>query len=153
MSLIDLEDKETISNQLLDIYLNDSDLIDKNIIKKYLENLNLPQSNSHIFEKFIKYWTILDETASELTFNHHSEDGIIRHRHIGNKFQLLHNDNLITTSELDEILRLRSLRNELVHNLKVPNVSLNDFEKIKTITTELISKINTPSLKKKLQKN
>lgn len=151
LNLIDLEDKETVSNQLLDIYMNDHNLIDKNIIKKYLENLNLPHDNTTIFEKFIKCWSILDETTSSLTYNE-KQGGNIRFKHMGNKFDLLYNNNLISKQQLDDIKRLRVVRNELVHNLKVPEILISDFEKIKSLTSELITKIDDLTVRKKLEK-
>ena len=151
LNLINLEDKESVSNQLLDIYMNDNNLIDKNIIKKYLENLNLPHDNSSIFEKFIKCWSILDETSSTLTNNKSNKDSI-RYKYLGNKFELLFNNNIISEQQHEEIMRLRTLRNELVHNLKVPNILNSDYEKIKSITMELISKIDNLNLRKKLEK-
>jgi len=151
LNLINLEDKESVSNQLLDIYMNDNNLIDKNIIKKYLENLNLPHDNSSIFEKFIKCWSILDETSSTLTNNESNKDSI-RYKYLGNKFELLFKNNIISEQQHEEIMRLRTLRNELVHNLKVPNILNSDYEKIKSITMELISKIDNLNLRKKLEK-
>ncbi|WP_416443420.1 GTP pyrophosphokinase family protein [Leeuwenhoekiella sp. A16] len=151
LNLINLEDKESISNQLLDIYMNDSSLIDKNIIKKYLENLNLPHDNSSIFEKFIKCWSILDETASYL-INDGNINPPIRNKYHGTKFELLYSQKFINKEQLNDILRLRTLRNELVHNLKVPNILLNDFEIIKEITNQLINKISVSNDRKKLEK-
>lgn len=151
LNLINLEDKETISNQLLDIYMNDSTLIDKNIIKKYLASLNLPHDNSTIFEKFIKCWSILDETASYL-INDGNMNHAIRNKYLGTKFELLFSSKFISKEQLNDILRLRILRNELVHNLKVPNILINDFEIIKRITNELIIKVSDTSARKKLEK-
>ncbi len=151
LNLINLEDKETISNQLLDIYMNDSSLIDKNIIKKYLENLNLPHDNSSIFEKFIKCWSILDETASYL-INDGDINHKIRSKYLGSKFELLFSNKFINKEQLNDILRLRVLRNELVHNLKIPNILLNDFEIIKQITNQLVTKISNIDVRKRLEK-
>jgi ppGpp synthetase/RelA/SpoT-type nucleotidyltranferase len=151
LNLINLEDKETISNQLLDIYMNDSTSIDKNIIKKYLANLNLPHDNSTIFEKFIKCWSILDETASYLISDIDIVNNI-RYKYTGNKFELLRRDNFINEEQYNDILRLRVLRNELVHNLKVPNIFINDFEIIRQVTNELIAQIKDNNIRKKLEK-
>ncbi|PZU02086.1 MAG: RelA/SpoT protein, partial [Chryseobacterium sp.] len=67
LNLVNLDDKETISNQLLDIVINDQSFKENNIWKNFISNLNLSKTSSNNFEKFIKYWTLLDESASYLT--------------------------------------------------------------------------------------
>ncbi len=150
LNLINLEDKESISNQLLDIYMNDSNAIQKDLIKKYIKNLNLPNSNTPIFERFLKCWTVLDETSLILTSDEYKFDKM-KFKYSGNRFDLLLKKNYITSEELNIILDLRVLRNELVHNLKVPKVLNTDFESLMTITRKLINKVEDKKSREKLE--
>ena len=150
LNLINLEDKESISNQLLDIYMNDSNAIQKDLIKKYIKNLNLPNSNTPIFERFLKCWTILDETSLILTNDEYKFDKT-KFKYSGNRFDLLLKKNYITLEELNIILDLRVLRNELVHNLKVPKVLNTDFESLMSITRKLIKKVEEKKTREKLE--
>ncbi|MDQ8015155.1 MAG: hypothetical protein REI96_22100 [Flavobacterium nitrogenifigens] len=150
LNLINLEDKESISNQLLDIYMNDSNAIQKDLIKKYINNLNLPNSNTPIFERFLKCWSILDETSLILTNDEYKFDKT-KFKYSGNRFDLLLKKNYINSEELNIILDLRVLRNELVHNLKVPKVLNTDFESLMTITRKLINKVEDKKSREKLE--
>ena len=150
LNLINLEDKESISNQLLDIYMNDSNAIQKDLIKKYIKNLNLPNSNTPIFERFLKCWTVLDETSLILTSDEYKFDKM-KFKYSGNRFDLLLKKNYITSEELNIILDLRVLRNELVHNLKVPKVLNTDFESLMTITRKLINKVEDKKSRENLE--
>lgn len=151
LNLINLEDQETISNQLLDIYMNDSSLKDNKIIKNYISNFNLSKNNSNTFEKFIKCWTLLDETASYLTSDKIDNERL-RFKYLGNKFEILKEKKIINEQEYQQILYYRNLRNELVHKLKVPQLNENDFNSIKDLTKKLINKIPENKIKERLNK-
>jgi len=162
LNLINLEDNETISNQFLDIVINDQSFTENKTWKNYISGLNV--SNSNTFEKFIKCWTLLDESASYLTtdvLNRESgidkEDGKVflnrKYKYLGKKFQILLDRKIITHQQYEHIISLRNLRNDIVHNLQPPKQIMNaDYENIKKITLHLINQIDDYNVKNKLEK-
>ncbi|MEI2272561.1 RelA/SpoT domain-containing protein [Sphingobacterium sp. ML3W] len=151
LNLINLEDKETISDQLFDILLNDQSLLGNKKFKDFISNLNLSQSNSNIFERFIKCWALLDESANYLTDTEEKSENK-RFKFLGSKFDILLADKIISEEDYQQIISFRKLRNEMVHNSQVPSLMISDFENIKNITSRLISKIDDGKVKNRLEK-
>src|SRR5690606_9239488 len=66
LKLITLDNDETISNQLFDIFISDKNNVNNKNIEKYIESLDLSSSSSNSFENFIKCWKILNEAAIQI---------------------------------------------------------------------------------------
>lgn len=164
LKLINIEDNETISNQLIDIVINDKSFSENNIWKNVLSQFNSSKTNSSIFENFIKCWTLLDESASYLTNEglNKGQTELIRdvllsngrkYKYLGKKFQILLEKRIISSDQYDLIIYLRNLRNDIVHNIETPKLIVNDdYFSIKEITSHLISKIEDVKVREKLEK-
>ncbi|OJZ09411.1 RelA/SpoT domain-containing protein [Sphingobacterium sp. 40-24] len=163
LNLVNLDDKETISNQLLDIVINDQSFTENNMWKNFISNLNLSKTSSNNFEKFIKYWTLLDESSSYLTtdvLNKESDPtketkttlSNRKFKYLGKKFEILLDRKIISPRQLEQIIHLRNLRNDIVHNFNAPNLTHRDYENIKNITSYLIEKVEDKEEREKLER-
>lgn len=138
LKLISLDNDETISNQLFDIFISDKRNVNDKNIEKYIKSLDLSSSNSSGFENFIKCWKILNEAAIQIN----EELGLKHNVSPLSRFTSLREKNIVSIEQYEEISRLRNMRNEMVHKLNVANYLNSDFKRLFEITSELINKIN-----------
>lgn len=150
LSRINIEDKETIYNQLFDIFLNDQSLHGDKEFKDFILSFNIPQSDSNLFEKFIKCWTLLEESASYLTSNEEKSDNM-KFKYVGRKFEILLKDNKLSAEQYEQIKSLKRLRNDLVHNIASSSLMRSDYDSIKNITSTLINQIDDKTVKERLE--
>lgn len=146
LKLISLDNDESISNQLFDIFISDKNNVNDKNIEKYIKSLDLSSSNSSNFENFIKCWKILNEAATLIN----EELGLINNLSPLKGFKYLLDSNIVTKEQYKEISRLKHMRNEMVHNLNVPNYLNSDFKRLFDITNELVNKIINKQNKQRL---
>ena len=146
LKLISLDNDETVSNQLFDIFISDKNNINDKNIEEYIKSLDLSSSNSSSFENFIKCWKILNEAAMQIN----KELGLKDNSSPLSRFRQLLEKNIVTKEQYEEISRLRNMRNEMVHKLNIPNYLNSDFKRLFEITTELVNKITDKQNKQQL---
>lgn len=151
LSRINIEDKETIYNQLFDIFLNDQSLHGDKEFKDFILSFNIPQSNSNLFEKFIKCWTLLEESASYLISNEEKSDNM-KFKYVGRKFEILLKDKKLSEEQYEQIKSLKRLRNDLVHNIASSSLMRSDYDSVKNIAATLISQIDDKMVKERLER-
>lgn len=150
LNLISLEDTETISNQLIEIFFSDSKNINSNTFTKYIKNLNLTKSSSESFESFIKCWKVLNKASIQLN----KELGLTKNLiNPFSGFQNLVEKSIITQAQFKDITELRRIRNDMVHNLTTPNYSGADLNKLINITRIIVNKISDDKTKQELLKD
>lgn len=150
LSRINIEDKETIYNQLFDIFLNDQSSNGDKEFENFILNFNIPQPNSNLFEKFIKCWTLLEASASYLTSNDEKSDNM-KFKYEGRKFEILLEDKKLSAEQYEQIKSLKRLRNDLVHNITSSSLMPSDYDSIKNITSILINQIDNKTVKERLE--
>lgn len=145
LKLINIENiDDTISNQLFDIYISNNKNIDETSIKNYIKNLNLSSSKATNFESFIKGWKLLNEASNYFVKTANEINNLINP---STKFKLLLDNNIIDLEELNEISRLRNIRNDMVHKFNIPNYLNSDFKSLLSITEKIINKIDNQKTK------
>lgn len=145
LKLINIENiDDTISNQLFDIYISNNKNIDETSIKNYIKNLNLSPSKATNFESFIKGWKLLNEASNYFVKTANEINNLINP---STKFKLLLDNNIIDLEELNEISRLRNIRNDMVHKFNIPNYLNSDFKSLLSITEKIINKIDNQKTK------
>lgn len=137
LNQIDLEDSESISNQLFDLYINNNKNLNDETLKRFVKNLNLPKNKANIFEKFVRAWSLLDKTVDTLIHKSDKE----YYKHLVTRYNVLVQKNIISKMEYDEIERLREIRNHLVHNLDIPTYLNSDYDSLVDVILKLITKI------------
>jgi len=146
LNLISLDNDETISNQLFDIFISDKKNLNTRNFDKYIKSLDLSTSNSDNFENFIKCWKILNEAAVEINKEKRTGQPLSPLT----RFKMLHQYNIITLEQYEEISKLRSLRNDMVHKLDIPIYLNSDYRMLIDITNNVVNKISNPKIRKEL---
>jgi ppGpp synthetase/RelA/SpoT-type nucleotidyltranferase len=143
---------ETISDQLLNMFIQDSfksDLNEKSM-KEYFSRIIGPNKDSSGFESFIKTWIILEKAFNILN----EESGISDKTRKYNvpRFDNLFKMNFLNKQEVYEIQKFRQIRNQLLHGIETHNDNfLNDvYLRLKGITEKLISQIKDEKLRVEL---
>lgn len=147
LKLISLENDETISNQLFDIFISDKKNINDKNIEKYIKSLDLSIANSNNFESFIKCWKLLNEASVQICEEAGKSNVLVSPL---SRFRFLYENQIITINDYEDITRLRKMRNDMVHKLDIPNYLSSDFKRLVKITSKLINKIKDNSLREHL---
>lgn len=147
LKLITLDNDETISNQLFDIFISDKKNVNNKNIEKYIKSLDLSSSSSNSFENFIKCWKILNEAAIQIN----EENGMKGYQNPLSNFKILLDMALVTKEQYEDISRLRKMRNDMVHKLNIPNFISTDYKRLFEVTTEIVSKINNNEVRMQLE--
>lgn len=146
LELISLDNEESISNQLFDIFISDIKNVNNSNFKKYINSLGLSSTNKNDFESFIKCWKILNEAAAQINL----ELGSMITLNPINRFNYLFENNILTIDQFEEIKRLRMMRNDMVHKLNIPNYLDSDYKRLFEVTKLLVNKISNKEFKQRL---
>jgi ppGpp synthetase/RelA/SpoT-type nucleotidyltranferase len=149
---INQSEKETITDQLLLMIINDS-------YKSVGSNLNLSNYFKHTlgehkdvsgFESFVKTWILLEKAVSLI----HNQNNRQHKKFFTAKFEPLVSDGVLTQEESIELNHFKRIRNNLLHGIETPNDKvLNEmFVRLLALTEKITSSIKNDDDKAKLLK-
>lgn len=150
LNKINQSEKETITDQLFTMILNDTfsnskkDMKLTNYFKRSLGNT----TDVSGFESFVKTWIILEEAVSVI----YSDKNKHHKKFFTAKFEPLASEGLITKLEAIELNQFKRIRNNLLHGVETPNdEELNiGFIRLMFLAEKLISSIENNHKKEKL---
>ena len=146
---INQSEKETISEQLFTMLLNDSYSRSKNDTKltNYFKRFVGEQRDVSGFESFVKSWIILEKVVSTI----HSERNRHHQKFFTAKFEPLAEDGLITKDEATELNLFKRIRNNLLHGVETPDdQELNfAFVRLLALTEKLVSSLTNSKEREK----
>lgn len=147
ISNINQSENETISDQLLNMYLSNylKDNIKEKSLKSYLKLISGTNKDTSGFELFIKTWIILEKGMSVIN----SENNIVHRKYFVPKFDKLIQNTVFIQNEINELQHFRKIRNQLVHGIETPsNEYLNKaYTKLRELTLKVISQIKNEDQK------
>lgn len=147
---LDLNSKDSITDQLLDKYFFFDYDFDKPNLKTYFKNLNLSDKKASGFESFVKCWVVLEKAVREFL----SADEIKSKKYLIPDFKVLREKKILTNIETNQLSQLRQVRNYLLHGIETPtdNYLKDSFQSLKNITTKVVDKVPDATAKSKLKK-
>ena len=141
---------ETISDQLLNMFINDylKDNIKEKSLKSYLNTISGPNKDTSGFELFIKTWIILEKGISIIN----KENNIKHRKYFVPNFEILLKKEIFTADEINELHHFRKARNQLLHGIETPpNEYLNNaYMRLRDSTAKIIEQIKNEDDKNKL---
>ena len=150
LNKINQSEKETITDQLFTMILNDTFSDSKKDVKltNYFKRSLGNSTDVSGFESFVKTWIILEKAVSVI----YSEKNKHHKKFFTAKFEPLASEGLITKVEAIELNQFKRVRNNLLHGIETPDdKELSDgFIRLMELTEKLISAIANESEKEKL---
>jgi len=141
--------KETISDQLLNMLIQDYNIlnVDEKSLKDYFSKLVGPNRDTSGFESFVKTWILLEKVFTELNRENNMIDRTRKYN--VPKFDNLLELKILNKQEINELHKLRQIRNQLLHGVETPSDNyLTDISlKLKGITDKMINSIHDTKLK------
>ena len=142
--------KETISDQLLNMLIQDYNIlnVDEKSLKDYFSKLVGPNRDTSGFESFVKTWILLEKVFTELNRENNMIDRTRKYN--VPKFDNLLELKILNKQEINELHKLRQIRNQLLHGVETPSDNyLTDISlKLKGITDKMINSIHDTNLKR-----
>lgn len=149
LSKINQSEKETISEQLLTMLLNDSYQNSKSRLKltNFFKQRLGEQKDVSGFELFVKTWVVLERVVNAIN----AENNIHHKKFFTAKFEPLVSINLITKDEAIELNFFKRIRNNLLHGVETPDdQELNvAFIRLLALTEKLASAVTNVEEKNK----
>jgi len=147
---IDLDIKESITDQILNMMIFDSYDVKNNNMKSYFKNLVSSERKASAFEKFVRCWIILEKA----------------HRHLGQKKTLSNKKTFIidiptlkemgtlSNEEVNELEQLRRIRNNILHGIEAPPEEYlrKSFQSLKKLTRKVVEVIDDDDIKTALRR-
>lgn len=150
LNKINQSEKETISDQLFSMILNDTFSNSKKEVKltNYFKRSVGNSIDVSGFESFVKAWIILEKAVSVI----YSEKNKYHKKFFTAKFDSLVSEGLITSVEALELNQFKSVRNNLLHGVETPDdEELNvGFLRLMVLAEKIITSINNEKEKEKL---
>lgn len=150
LNKINQSEKETITDQLFTMILNDTFANSKKEVKltNYFKRSLGNSTDVSGFESFVKTWIILEKAVSTI----YSEKNKHHKKFFTAKFEPLASEGLITKVEALELNHFKRVRNNLLHGVETPDdEELNvGFIRLMVLTEKLISSIDNDNEKDKL---
>ncbi len=111
---INQQEEVTISDQLMSMFMNNSDI--ENDYYGYLKTMFRENSNISSFEEFLRLWIIFEQSIAII----YKEHNINHKKYFTIKFEDLKKLKVIDIKEEEELISFKHLRNNLVHGLEIP---------------------------------
>jgi ppGpp synthetase/RelA/SpoT-type nucleotidyltranferase len=141
--------KETISDQLLNMLIQDYNIlnVDEKSLKDYFSKLVGPNRDTSGFESFVKTWILLEKVFTEINRENNMIDRTRKYN--VPKFDNLLELKILNKQEINELHKLRQIRNQLLHGIEKPsdNYLIDISLKLKSITDKMINSIRDTNLK------
>lgn len=150
ISNINQSENETISDQLLYMYINDylKDDIKNKSLKKYLEHVSGPNKDTSGFELFIKTWIVFEKGVAKIN----SENNIKHRKYFVPNIDYLIEGTDFTKDEIEELHHFRKIRNQLLHGIETPpDEYLNKaYIRLRELTDKTIRQIKDEDIRESL---
>jgi len=150
ISNINIDSKDSISDQILnDLLINDYDTKKPNL-KNYFKNLNISEKKASGFESFIKCWVVLEKATREFI----TEEETRSRKYMIPDYRILKEKKILTIVETCQLSQIRQVRYYLLHGLETPteNDFKDSFPILKSLTQKVVDKVPTKATKEKLNK-
>ena len=147
---INIDSKDSVTDQILNgLLVSDYDTKKPNL-KAYFENLNIPKEKAAAFVSYVKCWVVLEKAAREFL----TDEEIKSRKYIISDFKILREKNVLIAEETAQLSQIRQVRNYLLHGVETPSESYaeNRFQILRSLTAKVIDKIPTEATKEKLKK-
>jgi len=148
LSKVNIEANETVTDQLLNMWLVDHYENDKSNIKKYFRNLHLSDKKASAFESFVRCWVILEKAVREIL----NRDNIQTKKYLIPDFSILKTKKILTENEVNQLRQLRQVRNYLLHGIETPSNQYlqNSFQILKDLTQKVVGKVPNKTVRESL---
>ncbi|MDB5006060.1 MAG: uncharacterized protein JWP45_453 [Mucilaginibacter sp.] len=149
LSKIDLNSGESVSEQLLYMLLSESFDANATDIGKYFRGLQLTERKASLFERFVKYWIILEKATREFLAPRQTKVK----KYFVPELNILLEQQIVTRQDAEDLAILRKKRNQLLHGTEEPaDVSLKlDVDLLKKLVNKVICQLPDESKRKELE--
>ena len=147
---INQSEKVTISDQLLNMFVNDylKDNLNEKSLINYFNMISKPDQDISGFELFVKTWIIIEKAMSYISF----ENNIVHKKYFVPNFETLNNNTKFSKDEISELQNFRKVRNKLLHGIETPpNEYLNEsYLRLRQLAEKLIQQVQDAETRKNL---
>jgi hypothetical protein len=142
---ININSDESITDQLLNMFLVEIFDVEKPNLKSYFKNLSLPNNIVSASESYVKCWVILEKAFSDFQAANQSKPGM----YLNPDFKILVDKQIITNEEANQLMQLRQERNDLLHGKETLTYSYlkSSLKVVKELTKKAVQFV--PNEKKK----
>lgn len=147
---INTEDKESITDQLLNMLIFDTYDVNNNNMKVYFKNLVSSDRKASAFEKFIRCWIVLEKAHKQLG----GQKILSNRKKLVLDILTLRDTGVLLDEEMNELEQLRKIRNNILHGIEAPPEEYlkKSFQALKKITNKVIDAIENKDSKDQLRK-
>lgn len=137
---LDINSKETASDQILTMLLYDNSGNVKDILRNYFLNITPSPKKISGFETFVRCWVVLEKAQRELLKTSKQQNK----KHFLPDISQLKELDVLTASEIAELANLRIMRNHLLHGVETPaeDILKKNYQLLKKLTKKVIESIN-----------
>lgn len=147
---INIDSDESITDQLLNMFLVEFYDIGKPNLRKYFKSLNMPDNIVSFSEPYVKCWIVLEKA-----FNDFQAGMLIQPiKYLPPDFKVLVERNIITLDEAKQLRQLRQERNHVLHGKETSteNYLKSSLELLRDLTKKTVDQIPSELVKEKLKK-
>ncbi len=142
---INVDSDESVTDQLLNMFLVEIFDVEKPNLKSYFKNLSLPNNIVSASESYVKCWVVLEKAFSDFQAASLSKSG----KYLNPDFKILVDKQIITSEEANQLMQLRQERNDLLHGKETLTYSYlkSSLKVVKELTKKAVQFV--PNEKKK----
>lgn len=150
INLIDTNSTESVTDQLLDMLLVDSDEAGKLNLKNYFKNLQFSEKNASSFEAFVRSWVVLEKAIRQIQ----TSSRVTTRQHFVPNFEILVDKEILTKEEINDLRRLKQIRNHLLHGIESPSEEYlrESYKVLQFIARKVIQRVLPKTAKTQLEK-
>jgi ppGpp synthetase/RelA/SpoT-type nucleotidyltranferase len=147
---INIDSDESITDQLLNMFLVEFYDTEKRNLKKYFKNLNMPDNIVSCSESYVKCWILLEKAFNDFQ----AETQIQSEKYLTSDFKVLVDRDIITLDEANQLRQLRQARNHVLHGKETltENYLKSSFQLLKDLTTKTVDQVPSEHVKEELKK-
>jgi len=147
---INIDSDESITDQLLNMFLVDFYDTEKPNLKKYFKNMNLPDKIISYSESYIKCWIVFEKAFLDFI----ADTKIKSEKYLTPDFKILVARNILTLEEANQLKLLRQERNYLLHGKETATEIYlkSSLQFLKELTNKTVDQISSEITKGILKK-
>ena len=141
---------ESVTDQLLNMFLVEFYDKDKINLKNYFKNLHVSERKISGFESFVRCWVILEKAVRDIL----KDEEIDPNKYLIPDFKILKDRQILSAKEANELRELRQIRNYLLHGIETPPEEYlkDSYQRLKALTTKVVEKVPTNTYRERLKK-